>query len=703
MPITAVDNRLSCLGEVWLYDKGQGDPFMLDKGTVRYDNLSKTWEGGLSSYREGLPVLEYLEDIGLVCRPWCNLKDTRHADFTFHDADDWVEQRPIGGGSRNFRLSFINGIGNIDWHATSNYTLPANPHFAISFAAAESPADQDFEDNPPWFRFELGNGKWAIEFSKQFGPRLLMWYGGQWILAKDLQDPDDLVGGDLSERLLFIRCLRGKIGISGNFGRSYQWFEFPDKQTPANIPAGKLTVRGNGGIFAFGIHQLEYFTGTYDSVPYNTFVNRFLAWSVDFTYSRYSDAFGTGVEFSDLSEPLARTMRYRATLRPKATASSLPFKFFYTPELYATQMTLPVTLAGNSGSYTVFEEDRLERVTLDKPNDISSSRCTLFLRHPDDTQWALDGRWRKMAVRLREQEADGSLGDWFIWVGYVAPHSVSQGAEPNAKQVQITLEGASARAKDMKWNSIQGVCPLGGRTVNAALDFCINRMGLTSSYRSWNAAGDLIELPPGQPEDPTFYPQPGQPIWETMRDIAGYAGMELAVTDQGVYETGPMNYVEPTVTRTWEPDPSDELLRLAEEVELSYDPTEHFTGVVRSAKDEVGNTFFAFGIDYEAETNPASPRFSSWSTIDEEELQDVVSHAALNHRLFCDFYNQVPPKVRGRITAPVDLFIRRRQRVQILNTKVGALDTDHFVVLNQGIEWLPIAAEAKIQVGVMRL
>jgi len=678
--MSATDLRILPLASVRLYDKGEGDPIVTDHGFVWYDILAHTHPLGTANRdASGITTLEYLDGSGLVCRPQLIPKDTRLTHY-LRSGGTWEERRPTVGTPRKYRLVQADASPNLQWSITSIFSLPQNPQVGFGLVFIDSPADHNFDAYPPFVRIELA-GSWALEFSKFAGSRLLRNAGasGAWEAVQDLPSFGGGGTSDFDEKLILLRCLRGKIGVSLDFGKSYTWFGSADG-SPVTIPAGKLTVRGQGGMVVFGLHQLKYVSGTYTSPPKRTYAAR--AFATPSIGGRYSTPNSTSVLFADNSDGPAGVAGYQLTLRPD-TSPGTPFAFYSTPEVYAVRFAYAVTRTVPALTYTTPWDDAILSVDIEKELDLSTSSATIHVRRDAALQFTGDYRWRKVAIVLGHQLEDGTEEGVVAFTGHIREIKPYQD-EYGRASLQITCENVSIRPRRQTWDAFTG--PLGGQTVNQALDAVLDSMGLTTAYRSWHAAGDRVILPAGSPEDPTLWPKAGEAKWDTLQLLAAYAGLEIAVTDTGSFSTGPVDYVDPVVSWEWEADPaaagaSQNGQAAIHRISFSFDSGESYTGVVVEGEDEAGNALWAYGIDTTAELDPSSSRFSPWRELMRDQADGTVSLGILQQRAITRYLQHVPLKFEPEIEVPVNLNVLRRNRIRILDTTAGITNADQFVVL----------------------
>lgn len=674
-PIT--DDRALPLASVRLYHPGQGDPFLVDRGFRWYQPVAGIWEGGSITYTtSGEPKVEHLEGIGIVCRPSLALQDTRTADYTFHSTSDWDERMPATGSPRKYRLVQSNASADLQWHATSRFALPGDPHIAFSLVAPPSPPDHDATTYPPYGRLELGDGQWALQWSRAFGSALMLKVSGSWRIVAELE-PLQPVDQEMGEPLVMIRPMRGAIGISMDRGRTYRWYRGSDGRG-ASIRAGKITLRGQGGQVIFGLHQLAYATGSYTSPERTTLTSRSIAATPAITFRGLAPT-NTVLSVVDASTPAQGLAAWTATLQPGTLLGPPGWSCHTTPELYAVQLVYPVIRSGGSGAYSTPYDDAIEDIEIDRPFELAEAHCRIRIRRPADLSFSYrHGRWPRVDVWLGHT-LDGGGTEWTLAFSGYLERLRSMQSEYGRAEVELSLTGPAIRFQRTTWVEIESI-PLGGRTLNQALDLVLDTEGLSGWHRSWHWAGNYIVLPGGSPEDPSFWPQPGESKWDTMEQLCRWAGMELGVTTTGQLATVPRDYVEPWVTRKWEWANYASIHEVALSADYELDCAGSVTGVLRRGTDEYGIPIWAYMIDAAAEWLPSSDRFCPWRELDQETIRTATSPGWLALAAQSDFLDLATPRQELELTTPVQLGLRRRQQVRLVGAPIGVWTSDRFMI-----------------------
>lgn len=698
MPLT--DTRVIPLLSARIWDKGAGEAFVSTQAFGWYDILAHSWPTGTISKKASSHelTLEFVENIGLCCRPYLTQKDTRSSQFTT-TGGLWEERKPFSGEQKYWLVQYSSAADTV-WSAKSTYTLPADPHIAVQIAIEETPSTQDTATYPPYVRLEFGidtagNPQWGIRLDQTGGCFLQAYVSGQWEDVQDLGNPQPIrqLGGD--RYMFLLRPMRNTICVSHDFGKSYQQFRYRTGAA-ATIRAGKWQVSGQGHVCGFNLSQLLYYTGAYTSPTRNAQASRILPTP---TITARRDIPGSSsVSLADLSVPGNGVAQYKATLTPSSSGST-PFPVYTTPTLYAVQFTYPPVLSYGFGSSTILSD--CEEWAIDKPFELDGATMMLTFRKDAGTQFTWDyGRWPRVDVQAGWLNDDGTTANYTVFTGYLRMPQPRQNEYGKARYT-LTVDNASIRFKERTWDEFSSV-PLGGQTVNAALDAILVSEGLNATFRRWWITGDFVVLPAGLAEDPFEWPPPGESKWETMTRIAQHAGLELGVLDDGTYVTVPRDYTDQYLSRIWEGNPASDATAAVMEMRVSVDSAEQATAVLVRGTDEFGNSIYGFAVDTLAEQYPGSPHFSPWRRLIREELPGTATVGMCISRAQGIAVEHFRIKVESEVTVPLDLSIGRRMAAQVQGTNLGIVDADINFVLTVRHVGKPAIAECVSTYGLRR-
>lgn len=711
----AADIRVLPLARLLLSGKGEADPVLIDRGHVDYHVIAEGYKGATYSRdSNGAAHLEYVEDIGLVCRPFVVLQDTRLTNYAT-SGGSWEDRPPSTGSPRTYRLIQYDTAAGLEWSATSKFDLVANPQVAFTLAMAESAADWNSVTHPQFCRIEFGddgNSVWGIHFTRE-GSFLIRDTGTGWQVVNELSG-GQAFGAD-EEKMIYLRVLRAQVGISFDFGRSYTWTPTGDAVSDGVwVPAAPFTLRGRGGAALFGLQQIRYYEGTYTSPERYTYTSRGLLTALTFDPWQSVIFTGDAIDLDDLSTPVDGVIQWKATLTPGSHAG-VPFTFYSTPELYAVQAEYPATVDPPSGYFTTpFDgsEGDITEVHITKPYELDQATCDVTVRRDAlaDFVWN-SGRWAKVRVDLGHLNEDGSTAWTVAFTGYVDIPNLET-SEYNAVELTLQVESLATRLKRAKWGSFDRPV-LGGLTVNAAMDRVLRSEGMFSLdfggnviydlFRLWHVAGNR-PTDTGTPEDPFLRPQRGQSKWETMQELARLANVEIGITDAGLLFTIPTDSFNPNITQLWEAEPSAELLALIKRASFRLISSESATAVEVTGKDEQGNERIAMAINFRAEQNRFAPDFCAWRELVVEELSGTCSQGMLNMAAVGIAKQVFPLKFESDQLTPVRLGLSRRDQGLVQGMEgIGIAPYDRFGVLHIEHHYTPSMPESETTAGLLRL
>jgi hypothetical protein len=296
-----------------------------------------------------------------------------------------------------------------------------------------------------------------------------------------------------------------------------------------------------------------------------------------------------------------------------------------------------------------------------------------------------------------------SWGALPAFVGYVEPFEVGTNSYNDAA-LSFTVQNVSIRLKRAKWTPLDR-SPLGGQSVNSALDEVLASEGIDTSFRSWHARGDTVILPEGAPEDPFEYPRDGESKWETMTRIAGHAGLELGVTDDGLYYSARRNFLS-GIAHSLDVAPTDELRRMIERANLRFDPTQNYSAVFVTGTLDTGEPALAVAIDSAAESDPLNYRYNGLgrdSTLDQMQGSCTAGMMALRAQSLAEEAFALAYEPDLQIPVP-NMDIGRRDTVYLNGLEsIGISSADAWVVLSVTHEQMPNTADSKTTLAVRRL
>lgn len=678
------DGRGTPLGKFRVWAPGQADKWLEKRESAWYDVGPAGFSAGTVSYSGGVPALGYMEmsaptreqDAGaLVCRGRVVLQDTRLDDYSV-SGGGWEERLPPTGAVRTYRLVQYDGTAGITWSAESQFPLPKNPNCAFSFKFLDSPPDWDDVALPPFIRITLARGNYSLLITKE-DVALQAWDTAlaDWVTVAPLPSCRSADNSDNSESLLILRCQRGQIGISTDGGDRYTWYgEAGAGITGVDFPAGHFRIDGQGGMLVFGFHQLKMETGVWVSPQRSGRVPRPVGTALEF--ETRDDATYGSINYSDLSTPASALSQYSIELTPTTDLLGCGWLLYRSPEVYSvrTRYVAIVSVYGGTGVNEILPD--LLEANIDKPRELDGAGGSVVVRlDPEQANYWNRGDFAKYELSLGHQLLSG--GDYLetALVGFISDIAVTA-MEYGHIDLALKLTTVAERFRRVKWNKLD-TFPLGGRTLNQALDLILQTEGipLNTSYRQWDYItdlywsflGDRVVLPAGLPEDPFEWPRPGECKWATMQRLAGYFGLEVVPLDNGVLTTVPKRYLSPVVSVTYKATDlaPDQLQRLVLALQWRRNCQEKATAVVVDGVDELGRAIFAEATDYAAEQNPLSPRFTPFRIEIQDTLDGTVTPGLLNARAGELAREWFVEPITVDVAHSVDLGLSRGLRVRV--------------------------------------
>lgn len=722
LALTPGSGHVEPLLKILVYDAGQADPVVTDRGYVFHDILANSYLLGQSSLGSGgFPDLIFYPEIGLTNHVELRAKDTLALDWTLSpNAGSWSQWRPDTGRYRTFRLVMYNtGNDLFDFSATSRTFLPPNPSFVVSLWTSDTPADYPSDTHEPAVQIEFGAAhcRFSVRLEKNGRYLLLKWDPAlnDWAWARDLTCPPKGRGvGDNDELFIWFRCLRGKIGVSAG-GGVYEWFGKPGQY---DVPSGKVTVRGRGVEVGFGLHDLVPTEGVWRSPPQPTLTSSLFGSAL--ITGRYDQPPGTDVQFADVSDTVAALAQYEALLTP-ASDGSCPV-LYSTTLRYLANFDVPTLDTTEPWTGEAPTNGRAVGARISGPPDLKGATCSIRIKlNPGDVPLSALRRrkievWRKLRIYTDEEAFTDT--DWVQrFTGYVRHKRTSQSAYGDGWQ---TLElGAMDHWTRPEWWPTD-ILPLGGMVLNDALDYVLGTEGVEGAnlpnYRGWHILGDLFRLDPGLAEEPFELLRPGERKAATMDRIVGYAGMELGIDNEGKLFTlvkCPSGVPATTgVSHDYHASGNNDLLQLAEDVEQEVDYDQSSTAVYMSGRSQVdGGAMVTYAVDLTAEQDRSSDRFCPWregGPDGQEEVQDPCSIGMLAFRTAAKAYDLFPIKWEPNVGAYLNPDMSRRDEILLYGCEdqdvpdgtrhvVVALEEDFQVPLDGGPNTL------KIEMGLFRM
>ena len=681
------DDRLIALAEVRVFLPNGADPYLTKRVYAFYETMAEVFaqdSAPVDTYANGHPLLEFIEGVGLVCTGRLNLQDTITTNFP-SSAGTWSHYYPASGGTpRKRRLRQTSTVAGLQWSTgASNYTLPVNPCVIFSLNVPETPPDWDESTYPPYVRIVLGGGAYALEWSKVYGNALLINAGGAWEAIAEIPPLETANNTDNREVFVWFRVHRGLIlvGVSAR-GRpqTYTAARLPHDAygVPADFPGGYWLCQGQGGqIAGLGIHQMAFTAGDYLSPIRPLDRNRSFQ-TATFAGSRFSEPTGTSVTLYDWTNHTALLAGYKAILTPATTGTGTPFLFHHSPELYAVRFKYPAVRSIPTGVYTTpFEQTA---VRIQEPDDLADSSAEITARLDPSVQASFNYPLTFFEILLKELDSDGTTErSYTVFGGHLTEEPIENGTF-NELTWQGKLQNQALRFKSAFWQPFESV-PLGGQSVNAAIEEVFESEGLDpAGYITLHVAGNLMPIPAGWPEDPAEWPSEGESKWETLRRIAGYAGLEIIPKRDGTYECVALGYVAAAVTKEWEAAPATDLLAFVQRFRNTRLHLERATYIIVEGMNWAGVPMWFIAIDTDAEEQPTSPRFTPWRITLRDRIPGRTTPGLLIGRAQALAAELFRNRDEAEVVAPIDFTVERRHRGTVTGLNAASPDAAEYSV-----------------------
>jgi hypothetical protein len=619
-----VTNPLRPQVRALFYNSGQGDPIVTDRGIRWYDLLQQTWQyGTFNRNANGYANLEFLEGIGLVCRPFLTLRDAGTLLSWTVSGGTWETRWPQSGFNPVRRVCQLDLTSGTTWAISENAQMPENPHFAFSLIIP--PVASGWSAASPFVRTEWGN--FGVEYRSGQGWALMKKFNGGWVAVRQLPDPISSAGTVKDEALFIVRYIRGGLGISVDFGKTYTWW-FEPNGAPVYTPPSNFTCRGQGSQVFVGRHTITYNTGTFTSFARNTLTSR-APLSALFTGSRYDMPYGTGVSISDVSNTLANTAQWGGTLT--ASQRSGATTFWDTPVLYAVLFRYPVVATTPTLATTEPFHNKVTYLEVDKPFRLAESTCSMHVMQPHGTGITnlYQYRERKVLIQVGLTALDNSITWSTLFTGYVTRVDADITDKYGRTVIRFTLDNFSCIFKKARWDMFDTM-PLGGfGNVSDISDFVLATEGFGTAYRNWSPNSLLYPIPAGIPEQPVEMIKTNEDKWTTLLRVNSYGNLEVGVGDDGTLLSLPFNYIDTPVTQTYTATSATDIRQIVQSISTSIDFSEVATAVLCWGTSNSGEMLLMYAVDTDAEVVPGSLNFCGKRRIIQEEVQGAVTPGLL--------------------------------------------------------------------------
>lgn len=699
----ATDTRDLPVAQFLQWPAGGGDPVVSDWGFHWYDSLEQSYaRGSAAMAADGYNrKLERIEGVGVVCRGFPTAANMTLAQYTLTPANTgsvtyWEIQKAADGTLRSDRLAQVNSTANLTWSAVSVNTLPANPAFAVTFRRGATPADTTAFT---YAGFEFG-GAWQVLWTDKQGV-LLRKYNSSTALFETVKEISGSAGAGDDEVIVHVRVQAGRLCLrflreqtAGNEEDTGSWVVYTNPDgTDIEVASTAITFAGQGITAVWGLHPLSMVDGVYTS-PTKPMCRAHTGAVTSSAYANIPAAYTAVSDWYTITPTVSSTnLSYALTVKAvPETIAAFGWTMYRSAVVCGVAVEIALASSSTGDSAVQIEASTLLSAVVDRPYELDGATATAQVYTGQSPTFPENLRWRKVQM---------TFDNLTVFTGYIRAVSLSQD-EYGHTVGTYTCDNVSVRAKRSKFNELQGSIPLGGRTINSALNWCLAYIGLPASAASWHAAGDVKMLPLGIPAEPYMWPKFGDTVWDVMQQIAALGELELGANGFGVYRTFPQSYVTSLTHNLRDvPVTVNESIHAAG---VSKDATTGTTCVIVRGTDASGNPIFSYILDDTAESNPGVTRFCPWRDVYDEQGGDRVPAEVLTALAQAAYNTRAFPRVEVEATIQARPEIQRRDRVIIDSSRMG-LGTDDFIVYTLRHEFKndPARSEMKTTLGLKRV
>jgi hypothetical protein len=507
------------------YERGFSLYSAMSEEYGRPDFVMYTWaEAGWAAAPEGFgqyPSTMYVEPVeAVICRPyyrtdaialsqWGSLGGTWEALTDKQGPGDTTIYQQVHAGT-----TVLTGL-------ESAFYLPADPCFAVYLvrwgldpdwpAGKEAYTEIDFGQ----YRLRIPFNRPAVLLDQATGTPLMEWgmRGGGSPGAES----------DAQRLSITVMCLRGKVLLSDDLGRSWQAYGLGDQEAQwLTVRSDVVRVRHVGSRWMFGLIPIDFpVAGVFDSRQYDKGYAPTAALEAGDWAGLGGEFYlrpDTNVTMVDVATAGPRWLRYRATLTP-ARHSAGGTTFGVSPELYTVRLQNKPTRALNVlwGAQTILLADLVE-LTIDQPDELENCYCTMLL---DNTGAQGYQDLREYGVISLDLKAHDSATWYNAFAGYI--YQVEPEIENLAGFVRVRFVGLWLRFEDVKAN--EGDPVFGGRTIGDAVEWAALRCGFGFDKAYWG--GTEVCLPAGYPGRRAWQADAGRPWADFLKAVARCDGREI--------------------------------------------------------------------------------------------------------------------------------------------------------------------------------
>lgn len=598
----------------------------------------------------------------------------------------WTTMSDMGLGDE-IRLYQYDGTPNVLTGMCSNFSLPANPMFAVSLYRAHVAPNHDWSQ-PPYTEVHFGSitdgtgavSEWAVAIPYGAPMLLLRCTDGQWQKVSDADDGINMPvyeGMARGERVfIWFAVIRGHLVISTDGFVSNIW-KYP--LAPGEIiRSGRVMLWHNAGQWAFSFYPIAMSGCVVQSPGFETGYDTSSSTSaLTLTYRHLPVVNDDGSPLHEVSvidntavlPDLPVTQRaWQATVTPYVftqtavgtdpfTGDPVDFQTAVSPELYSVQIG---EYAGIISQTTNPPEDISERViavTGHHDRACASTRYRVILDNNDGALGAgtlAMAEYRKAAIAIGWHESGVPDALNLTHTGYIVEPQLEISACTEST-VTVDILDPMLRLND---ELADGRVPVfDGWPVKDVFTWVLARCGLHESEYDLEDTG--VTLSQGDPEAPLWRAEPGRSWLEFLKQVAAFdhnaaiffgpdgcfvkacphcrqkRTAEDVLLHDGTGE-GACNCAVQWEMYTQDTPVSDgvqpgEILHLSR-LRESLSSTDHRNYVMVSGIDEQGGEVQSAAYDSSSLFDETSARYVGWRKMEVYEIKGVATQAAANQR-----------------------------------------------------------------------
>lgn len=636
-----------------------------------------------------VPSIESIRDISVVCpRPRMVEQDTPTGRYNFFGGS-WANNT-ILEPPRTSRLVQYSSAKNTVYRAESTYFLPQNPNVAFTVQRLQAKYDNNNTSYPAKVEVTIAD-QWSIRFSNGDDAGIWRKVGGQWKQLKHVE-----LAAKKEEYTVWFIVRRGAVCISFNNGKTW---EVGVDTAPITVTSGQLVIEGVSCQISFGFHQLAFDTCYYDSYEVPVLETHLGTPQRDLTYTLIPS--GCTITCSFLSSS-AGTVKYRLTLAPEDfIVANVDFNMYRVPEVYGVLIYWETIFHAPVGSSVdLVSLGVVDEIDVHEETDPTQRSGRIKIMWDPSTAFTGTYGFRVVDIDLGWLMDDGSYVYEDTAGFYIIRPNPKADGDSHQADIEFELVDMYFRATTTKVD--EGWKPLDGLTPAEARNYVLGKMGLPPSRGDWYVSG-APNLPNGLPDEPIWWPKPGQTAADIFEALDFFEWTETYVRDDLTWSSRPKRYTDNAVSFTFDGVGADPTRRI-EKINNFNEYRELKTAYIVSGKDERDGSFWATSINYNIERDPALTGFVGWRIWERQDNKKLLSVAdALVAANKLRTLQQVVPEL-PEIQVPGEPTVKRGKRCKCTNvTMAGGANTNEYRIEEIEHQWRPSRTETKSNLKLRRV